>query len=126
MPNQINPNLNELEKKVMFEKATELAFSGKYDKHFGDGVYICKNCRSELYYSKDKFNSGCGWTAFDDEVAGAVQKIPDSDGRRIEIVCNNCGIHLGHIFTGERLTTKNIRHCVNSVSLEFVPVEELN
>jgi peptide methionine sulfoxide reductase msrA/msrB len=117
---------SDLEKQVMFHKATESPFSGKYENHFLEGVYVCKNCQHLLYYSEDKFNAHCGWPAFDDEAFESVKKVPDSDGLRVEILCNNCGIHLGHVFTGENYTAKNLRHCVNSVSLDFIPKENLN
>ena len=107
MSNQINPNLSPFEKQVLFDKATEAPFSGEYDKHFEDGIYTCKNCGNLLYYSRDKFNSGCGWPAFDDEAVDSVAKIADKDGRRIEIICNYCQSHLGHVFAGEKLTQKN-------------------
>jgi len=122
---KINPNLTPFEQQVLFQKATEPAFSGQYDKHFEDGVYVCKNCNSLLYYSHDKFNSGCGWPAFDDEAMDAVGNIADADGRRVEIICNHCQAHLGHVFAGERLTQKNTRHCVNSVSLRFIPAKKI-
>lgn len=125
MKNIVNPNLTDFEKQVLFNKSTEPPFSGQYDNHFLEGAYICKNCASLLFFSQNKFNSGCGWPSFDDEVEGAITRITDKDGKRTEIVCSNCQSHLGHVFTGENLTTKNLRHCVNSVSLNFVPIEKL-
>jgi len=121
----INPNLTNDEKNVLFNKATERPFSGIYDKHFENGVYVCKNCSSLLYHSQDKFDAGCGWPAFDDQEIEAVTKIPDIDGIRTEIVCSNCQAHLGHIFVSENLTPKNQRHCVNSLSISFVSREKL-
>jgi peptide methionine sulfoxide reductase msrA/msrB len=111
--------LTSMEKFVIEQKGTESPFTGEYVKHFDDGTYHCKKCGTELFDSSDKFKSSCGWPSFDDAIAGRVKEVPDAGGRRTEIVCANCGGHLGHVFTGEGLTDKNVRHCVNSVSLDF-------
>ncbi len=113
--------LNEEERRVILDKGTEFAFSGKYWDFKEDGTYICKQCRTPLFSSDAKFDSGTGWPSFDDAIDGAVKEILDSDGRRVEIVCANCGGHLGHVFKGEGFTKKSVRHCVNSISLDFIP-----
>lgn len=114
-------DLTKEESYIINNKGTERPFTGKYNKSKEKGTYVCKRCGSALYHSTDKFESECGWPSFDDEIKGAVLRLPDPDGMRTEIECASCGAHLGHVFTGERLTSKNVRHCVNSLSMDFIP-----
>lgn len=115
--------LNSEEKRVIINKGTEMPYSGKYYKNKDKGTYVCRQCNNPLYTSDAKFDSHCGWPSFDDEITGAVERVLDSDGRRTEIICARCKGHLGHVFEGEGFTTKNTRHCVNSVSMEFIPAK---
>jgi|TARA_B110000046_G_C12642911_1_gene253425 peptide-methionine (R)-S-oxide reductase len=112
--------LNTEEQRVIIGKGTERAFVGEYTDTRLPGIYVCRQCESELYTSDDKFSSRCGWPSFDDEIKGAVKRIRHSNDNRIEIVCSNCDGHLGHVFEGERFTEKNTRHCVNSISMKFI------
>ncbi len=123
---QDKPAYNDLtaeESKIIINKSTEYPFTGLYESFKGKGTYLCKQCGNALYHSETKFDAGCGWPSFDDEIDGAVKRIVDADGKRTEIVCASCGGHLGHVFTGEGFTPKDTRHCVNSVSLDFVPAQ---
>lgn len=116
--------LTQEEKKVIVNKGTEMPGTGEYEDFWEEGVYVCKRCGTPLYRSKDKFEAHCGWPSFDDEIEGRVKREPDPDGHRTEISCTTCGAHLGHVFENEGLTDKNLRHCVNSISLQFIPKED--
>lgn len=115
--NKLTPD----EARVILHKGTEWRGTGEYTSNKAEGTYVCRQCNIPLYTSKDKFESNCGWPSFDDEIEGRVDRHPDPDGMRVEIVCANCQGHLGHVFEGEGFTDKNIRHCVNSISMRFVP-----
>jgi len=113
--------LTEIEEFIIINKGTEFPFTGEFNEHKKKGIYACKQCNNPLYYSSDKFESNCGWPSFDDEIKGAVTKSPIDVEGQMEITCSNCDGHLGHVFYGENFTSKNTRHCVNSVSLNFIP-----
>ena len=116
--------LTQEEKKVIEDKGTEMPFTGEYDEFFVDGTFICRRCNAPLFSSKSKFDAHCGWPAFDENFPDAVKRLTDADGVRTEIECANCGAHLGHVFEGEQLTEANTRHCVNSVSIKFIPTDQ--
>jgi len=113
--------LTKEEESVIVHKGTEKPFTGEFYAFWDKGTYVCKRCGTPLYHSESKFEAGCGWPGFDEEIPGAVKRLPDPDGVRTEIQCAKCGAHLGHVFTGEGFTEKNVRHCVNSVSMDFIP-----
>ena len=123
MTNDNYNSLNAEERYVIEHKGTERPFTGEYDDFYEEGRYVCRKCNAELYRSVDKFDAHCGWPAFDKEVEGAVTRLPDPDGHRTEVECANCGGHLGHVFIGEGFTPTNARHCINSISMKFVPAE---
>ncbi|MDC1203746.1 MAG: methionine-R-sulfoxide reductase [Crocinitomicaceae bacterium] len=118
-------NLSKQEAHVILDKGTEMPFTGEYNNFKEEGVFICRQCEQVLYKTSDKFDSGCGWPSFDDEMPDSIKRITDADGRRVEILCSNCDGHLGHVFKGEQLTSKNVRHCVNSVSIKFISSSNL-
>jgi len=118
--------LTKEEEEVIVKKGTEPPFSGIYNGFWLRGTYVCRRCNAPLYRSESKFDAGCGWPSFDDEIPGAVKRIPDQDGVRTEIICANCGAHLGHVFIGEGFTDKDTRHCVNSTSIIFIPAKAEN
>ena len=117
---KLNKLTNE-EERVIVHKGTEKPFTGEYDSKFEPGTYVCRRCEAPLYRSEDKFDARCGWPAFDSEIKGAIKRMLDTDGQRTKIQCARCRAHLGHVFEGEGLTEKNVRHCVNSISMKFIP-----
>lgn len=116
--------LTSQEEDIILGKGTETPYSGEYDDFFEDGTFICRRCNAPLFSAQAKFDAGCGWPSFDENYPDAVKRVPDADGERMEIQCANCGAHLGHVFEGEKLTSKDTRHCVNSLSIKFIPGDE--
>jgi peptide-methionine (R)-S-oxide reductase len=119
--NKLTPD----EERVILRKGTDMPFTGEYESKTDPGLYLCRQCNAPLYRSEDKFDAHCGWPSFDDEIPGSVRRIPDPDGRRTEIICANCGGHLGHVFLGEGFTDKDTRHCVNTSSIRFLPADSV-
>lgn len=116
--------LTEQEKEIIEEKGTEFPFTGEYDNFYLPGTFICRRCNLPLFSSQAKFDAGCGWPAFDESFPNTLKRLRDADGVRVEIQCANCGAHLGHEFIGEQLTQKNVRECVNSLSIKFIKEEQ--
>ncbi|KKQ55939.1 MAG: Methionine sulfoxide reductase B [Parcubacteria group bacterium GW2011_GWA2_38_13] len=114
-------NLTSEQEDVIVHKATEAPFTGEYNDFFNEGTYVCRRCSNPLFSSTAKFHFGCGWPSFDDHFPGSVRRVSDTDGARTEIICAQCNGHLGHVFEGENMTAKNTRHCVNSLSIQFIP-----
>lgn len=112
------------EEDIIVNKKTETPYTGEYDNFYEDGTFICRRCNATLFSAAAKFDAGCGWPSFEENYPNAVKKVPDADGKRVEIQCANCGAHLGHVFEGEKLTEKDTRHCVNSLSIKFIPSGE--
>ena len=127
MENKYFKNLTNEEREIIANKGTEAPFTGEYNDHFEKGYFVCRACNNKLYESKSKFDSGCGWPSFDDEVPGAIVRYEDNSlGRqRTEICCSKCDGHLGHVFHGEKITPKDTRHCVNSLSIRFISSSSL-
>ncbi len=123
---EMNNKLTVEEHNILVKKGTEAPFTGQYDDFDAKGLYICKQCDAPLYRSEDKFKSSCGWPSFDDEIDAAIKRLPDADGRRTEILCHKCDGHLGHVFNGEGHTDKNIRHCVNSLAMNFISSDDID
>ncbi|MDC1063405.1 methionine-R-sulfoxide reductase [Flavobacteriales bacterium] len=128
MGNKYFKNLTDEEREILANKGTEAPFSGEYNNHFEKGYFVCRACNNKLYESKTKFDSGCGWPSFDDEIPGAIVRYQDNSllRQRTEICCSKCDGHLGHVFHGEKITPKDTRHCVNSLSIRFIASSSLD